>query len=791
MSASQARRSSQTDSQEQTTPPPSYKRRRIALACTSCRNRKSRCNGAKPSCSLCVELGFECVYQQPAASHVKAPQTQSGYNERLRAIEDTLRLLVQQKAQSLEGLDPSHDTHHRHQDFHVAHRASIRAPNDDEDVAILDEDDSLQQNAVEDSVDGMAAITDPEEIESRFFGPSSNIAFLRHISDATSATLKTIGQSRHSENGLNQPIVSRAASPVTTLSETSPTARQHVNIRSLPSESRALHLIRLFFSDTGMLFPYIHEQDILRSYSAARRNRFTSVGRSWLCLLNVIFAFATYISARPDQPAEKNAAESEIFIERAQALSADIELKSANLETVQCLLLMAQYRQGTQRSDQAWSLHGLAVRAAIQLGLHSKSASSGLSSIEAEIRKRTWFGCMILDRTLSMTFGRPATIPNDYLKLDLPVNQNLEKLTMMGSSAAVSSLDPPDTVCLFIATIQLYFILGDIISQLYGSNVDADPQLTIPTMLERTLILEQQLTAWKRSLFPQLQRRPWDTLDPEPMLSSTWDPVFDRLSVIITLRYLNTRILLHRPILSAFLRRRAYLRNGGDIFEEGDSFFHDVGKRSIQICQQSAVEVVDIVHKTSKPPALLGAWWFSAYYTFNAALAIFSCILLEITASNSWTPNGPPITTRHPLDSSKVIEMITRLRRAVETLQRLGEGTRSAKRIRKTLLKLVQICMTLAQCSPEHGPTILSALSASQQSGAAQMQGQNGLALQPHNEATMDGSVDTNCILPPIAADDPFAALDVGMYQYWTDNNLDLFTDLVGIDTGLTAMMAG
>lgn len=59
---------------------------------------------------------------------------------------------------------------------------------------------------------------------------------------------------------------------------------------------------------------------------------------------------------------------------------------------------MAQYRQGTQRSDQAWNLHGLAVRAAIQLGLHSRADSSGFGPVEAEIRKRTWFGCMILDR---------------------------------------------------------------------------------------------------------------------------------------------------------------------------------------------------------------------------------------------------------------------------------------------------------------------------------------------------------------------------------------------------------
>lgn len=171
MAGDQARRASQTDSQDQTTPPPSYKRRRIALACTSCRNRKSRCNGAKPSCSLCVELGFECVYQQPAAgsssNNVKGSQPDSGYDERLRAIEDTLRLLVHQKEPDIE---PHDRPTVRRNTLEQSVTFQQQILNSDEDVAILDEDDSQQQNGGEDSVDGMAAITDPEDRESRFLG---------------------------------------------------------------------------------------------------------------------------------------------------------------------------------------------------------------------------------------------------------------------------------------------------------------------------------------------------------------------------------------------------------------------------------------------------------------------------------------------------------------------------------------------------------------------------------------------------------------------------------------------
>ncbi len=180
---------------------------------------------------------------------------------------------------------------------------------------------------------------------------------------------------------------------------------------------------------------------------------------------------------------------------------------------------------------------------------------------------------------------------------------------------------------------QLYYILGDIITQLYGSNVDSDPNLSIPTLLERTLSLEQRLSAWRRNLFPQLQRRPWDTLDPDSVWASAWDPVFDRLSVIITLRYLNTRILLHRPMLSAFLRKRACYRSLGVQSDEEDPYFQDLAEKSLKICAQSAMEIVQIVHKTSAPPTLLGAWWFSTYYSKMC------CLLLVLV--RHYIPNPP------------------------------------------------------------------------------------------------------------------------------------------------------
>ena len=157
-------------------------------------------------------------------------------------------------------------------------------------------------------------------------------------------------------------------------------------------------------------------------------------------------------------------------------------------------------------------------------------------------------------------------------------------------------------------TSQLYLIQGDIVSQLYGSNLDADPALSLPIMLERVFKLEQRLARWKRDLFPQLHQTPWEALEPESVSVSSFEPIFDKLSVITTLRYLNTRILLHRPILSSLLLQKVSR-------PRDNPFLLKIREQSIKTCEGCAMEVVDIVYKTSKSPFLLGAWWFSAYYS--------------------------------------------------------------------------------------------------------------------------------------------------------------------------------
>jgi hypothetical protein len=75
--------------------PPAAKRPRIRLACQECRDRKIRCDGARPTCHSCVrkKLGPErCIYT--------IPDSESSY-EYVRSLENRIRELEHNVPQSI------------------------------------------------------------------------------------------------------------------------------------------------------------------------------------------------------------------------------------------------------------------------------------------------------------------------------------------------------------------------------------------------------------------------------------------------------------------------------------------------------------------------------------------------------------------------------------------------------------------------------------------------------------------------------------------------------------------
>ena len=133
-----------------------------------------------------------------------------------------------------------------------------------------------------------------------------------------------------------------------------------------------------------------------------------------------------------------------------------------------------------------------------------------------------------------------------------------------------------------------------------------DAWLSDSELLKRILSFEQALNTWRSQLPADLDLRSKDEIIQCLDASS----LFSELSTVITLRYLMTRLLLHRPVVARFLDRKS---------EQGrfkDSELLELfGEPNLKLGVRSASEMIDIVFALSEHPHLmLTTWWFSIYY---------------------------------------------------------------------------------------------------------------------------------------------------------------------------------
>ncbi|KAK3936611.1 hypothetical protein QBC46DRAFT_269289 [Diplogelasinospora grovesii] len=610
------------------------KRRRVALACANCRQRKSRCDGRRPSCSLCTELGCDCVYEQGGVTTnlTVGRSYLDRLERRLSDIEAALERVQDTQATAM--------TDKRGESQDVAVTENSVSPRASSPSLVYRSNGGLGElDTAEDPIDGMGAIQFADEEDSAYFGPSSNIAFLRHVRLAQ-ARVGDLGQSllpspsnpaRDVAGGMS---VSRPhpVDPGTNAWQSRDRAYGSVNIYTLPSEARTWSLIKEYFQKTGQLLPFVHEESFCATYFEMKKSNFTKARRTWLGLLNIILAMATTLHVDTNISAEKRIEESDVYYQRAHGLCDKESRRNISLELIQYLLVLGQYLQGTQKSVQAWTCHGLAITTALQLGLHSPRTNKGFPAPECEIRNRVWWGCVLLDRTLSMTFGRPAMIHESYLRVGMPTTSLQVVHSPSDTDVPAPYYGPPMDAMFYTATIKLYNVMYRIIDTCYGQNLGAEEYRTDTELFALVLKAEEELEEWKSQL-PSLHMRLHENgLAPEDLeRMEASNKVAERFVAVLSLRYHNLQILLHRPILERFLEGcgRSSRKNSG---ESRRKSVKQLGISSVETCVHSAVAIISIVHTvTSLSNAswrrdLLGAWNYSLFYTFNAGLVIFAAM---------------------------------------------------------------------------------------------------------------------------------------------------------------------
>ncbi|KIX97606.1 uncharacterized protein Z520_06384 [Fonsecaea multimorphosa CBS 102226] len=516
----------------------------------------------------------------------------------------------------------------------------------------------------EDMVDGMGVLSFGGHQTSGYFGPSSISAFSRQIQQTLhqtlghrdSTNLTNIGrQNFHRFAPTATPSI---AGQIFQLNDGS------VDIMVLPPENEVVRLVDLYFSRTGILFPYIHKQSILSGLADLKAAGVGGMRRSWLSLLNTMMAFGLTL-ALDSKRNEYGASKAEQCLQRALSLLPDVQRHPINLETLQALILLAQYLQGIHRSVQAYSFLGLTVQAAFQIGAYLPGQQELESMLEYQIRKRCWYMCFILDRAFSMRFGRPPLIHSDYNRMSMPSDVDLEQIEDLTNPQLGRT---PSTTSGFIHNIRIARFVDEIIHEVYQDNIPNDVGSSLDEMIPEIVRIESNMHAWKKTLPPNMQIK--SRADMRFGAQHASDSF--QLSLTLTLHYLNARTLLHRAVLPFFLN----LQRSKD--EDGGLYAQSFAIPSIEHSVASATEIIEILYDVSQSgQRVLMAWWFSLYFVFNSALVVFAAIIIQHHHSLN-LPCLDPMALRHSFN------------KAIQAVEVLGDKSDIASRCETYLQNLLR-----------------------------------------------------------------------------------------------------
>lgn len=100
----------------------------------------------------------------------------------------------------------------------------------------------------------------------------------------------------------------------------------------IPEGPEVSDLFQQFFRETGMLFPYINEQQFWETYEAFQQSGKNSVRTPWLGLMNMVLAMATSTHTNSGLSTAQRYAQSETYFKRAKAICLDKMMTGASVE---------------------------------------------------------------------------------------------------------------------------------------------------------------------------------------------------------------------------------------------------------------------------------------------------------------------------------------------------------------------------------------------------------------------------------------------------------------------------
>ncbi|KAK7466198.1 Gypsy retrotransposon integrase-like protein 1 [Stygiomarasmius scandens] len=215
-------------------------------------------------------------------------------------------------------------------------------------------------------------------------------------------------------------------------------------------------------------------------------------------------------------------------------------LAPPSLYDLQFYCLSVQFLQGSSAPHSCWTMVGIGIRLAQDVGAHRRKVSRPMS-VEDELWKRAFWVLVCMDRMVSTALGRPCAIQDEDYDLDLPIECDDEYWEHPDPSKAFRQPPgKPSTVSAFVLTLKLNRILAFALRTIYAIN-------------KSKILLGFAGPTWEQQLVAELDSALNQWIDSVPD-HLRWDPnreddVFFNQSVNMYAQYYHLQILIHRPFI--------------------------------------------------------------------------------------------------------------------------------------------------------------------------------------------------------------------------------------------------
>ncbi|KAI9737576.1 MAG: hypothetical protein M1834_009731 [Cirrosporium novae-zelandiae] len=489
------------------------KRRRIARACDMCRKKKIKCDGKMPKCSHCINYKTDCVFTQVEKKRNPPKGTKyiEGLENRLGRMESLLRLsglITEDDAgktdlgtlekrlagRALASARPSSKTSVRSSPIATVHDISNTNSPPQETTTLSvpqsnvasPDSQGRSEEEVEQLSDMMCSLVTNNCGETRYIGSSSGFSIF------SPQGIQWVNE-KTGDSSFQDMIAAQSQDDSKWIywkPEIFGDLFQRRVYKSLPPKEEALSLLKDYFENFNCMFPLFHEPTFMhlveRQYS---RDPFE--GSGWWASLNVALAIAHRLRVMSNLVPKEEDEKAWSYLKNAMGVLTELTMRNSDLLSVQALLGLALFLQGTPNPQPSYFLVAAALRISHSIGLHKRGSGFNLNEVEIEQRKRVFWIAYILDKDLCIRSGRPPAQDDNDMNVELPAEDPADNIGNVPLS------DGNGKVNFFRLMCQFATIASKVYNRLYSVKAS---QQTDGELLHTIGELDTELEEWKDSI---------------------------------------------------------------------------------------------------------------------------------------------------------------------------------------------------------------------------------------------------------------------------------------------------